>query len=117
MGFVWQTTPERAWSGLAEAYSRAIQDGIYQLAQAYAVEIEGWMKENASWVDRTGAARQTLNTEAQRLVSSAVEIILAGGVEYQVYLELSYGGNFAIIGPALDHFIPLVWRDVQELLR
>lgn len=117
MGFVWHTTPERAWGGLADEYSRAIQDGIFALAQQYEVEIEAWMKDNAPWVDRSGAARQTLNAEAQRLVNSAVEIILAGGVEYQVHLELSHGGAYAIIGPALDTFTPRVWASVQELLR
>ncbi len=117
MGFVWHTRPDAAWGDLADAYSRAIQDGVYQLAQAYAVEIEAWMKENAPWTDQTSNARQTLHSEADRLVGGAVEIILAHGMDYGIFLELANGGQYAIIGPALDHFIPLVWRDVQELLR
>ncbi len=117
MGFVWHTTPERAWGGLADEYARAIEDGVFALAQQYAIEIEAWMKDNAPWTDQTGNARQTMAAEAERLVGAAAQIILSYGVEYGLYLELSNGGAFSIIGPALDTFVPRVWADVQELLR
>lgn len=116
MSLIWHNPPGRAWGDLADAYTEAIEEALYRLAQRYAAEIEAWMKDNAPWTDRTGNARQTLYSEAERLVEGAVEIVLAHGMEYGIFLELSNGGTYAVIGPALDTFVPLIWQDVQALL-
>ena len=116
MSLIWHNPPGRAWGDLADAYTEAIEEALYRLAQRYAAEIEAWMQENAPWTDLTSNARQTLYAEAERLVEGAVEIILAHGMEYGIFLELSNGGVYAFIGPALDTFVPLIWRDVQALL-
>lgn len=116
MSFVWHEEPERAWGDLADTYAEAIEDALFQLAQRYAAEIEAWMKDNAPWTDRTGNARQALYAEAERLTGQAAEIILAHGMDYGLWLELANAGRFSVISPALDHFIPLIWRDAQALL-
>ena len=92
MGIVWQVTPEQAFTELVDAYENEIHDAIKQIADRYAPDIEAWMKSNAPWTDRTGNARQTLNTEVQEVASIMVGIILAHGVDYGVFLELSHGG-------------------------
>ena len=117
MSFTWQVTPEQAFTELVDAYENEIHDAIKQIADRYAPDIEAWMKSNAPWTDRTGNARQTLNTEVQEVASIMVGIILAHGVDYGVFLELSHGGSWAIIGPAIDYFAPKVWADVQRLFR
>lgn len=117
MPIVWQKTPEEAFGELADEYERAIHTAVRTLLQRYAPDIEAWMKTNASWTDRTGNARQTLNTEVEEVLNEAVTIYLAHGVDYGKYLELSNGGRYAIIGPALDYFAPKIWADVQRLFR
>ncbi len=117
MSFQWTTRPSAAWPDLAGAYAALIRRSVRTLADRRAPEIEAWMKSNAPWTDRTGNARQTLNTEVDDLAGSAVEIRLAHGMEYGIYLELAHGGNWAIIGPAIDHFAPIIWNDVLALLR
>lgn len=116
MPFTWQRRPTVAFPALTEAYADAIHDAIAQLAERYAAEIEAWMKDNAPWSDRTGNARQTLFAEAIDFTDTVV-ILMSHGVEYGTFLELAHGGNYAIITPALDYFIPRIWRDVQALLR
>ena len=117
MSFTWQVTPEQAFTELVDAYENEIHNAIKQIADRYAPDIEAWMKSNAPWTDRTGNARQTLNTEVQEVASVMIGIILAHGVDYGIFLELSNGGAYAIIGPALDYFAPKIWADVQRLFR
>lgn len=116
MSFQWDVTPEQAFGELTQAYIAAIRRGVQAIAQRRAPEIEAWMKQNASWTDRTGNARQTLNTTIEEISLDMVNIILAHGVEYGIYLELANAGNYAIIAPALDHWGPIIWRDVQQML-
>lgn len=116
MPFTWQRRPTEAFPALTEAYAEAIHNAVVQMAERYAVEIEAWMKDNAPWQDRTGNARQTLFAEAIDFVDVVV-ILMSHGVEYSTFLELAHGGRYSILTPALDYFIPRVWRDVQALLR
>lgn len=121
MPFVWQITPEQAFGELADEYTRAIHKAVKQLIDRYAPDVEAWMKTNASWTDRTGNARQSLKTEVDEVINEMVTLFLSygepGEIEYAIYLELSHGGNYAIIGPALDYFAPRIWADVQRLFR
>lgn len=116
MGVVWSVTPEQAFGELTREYVAAIRRGIRALADRRAPEIEAWMKSNARWTDRTGNARQTLNTEVEQMGADMVAIILAHGVSYGVYLELAHASRFSILSPALDHWGPLIWADVQRML-
>ena len=59
-----------------------------------------YAKSNAPWTDRTGNARQSIHEEFNEdsgTYSSSVGI----GAEYGVYLELSNGGRFRIVDPAV----------------
>jgi hypothetical protein len=115
-GLTWSHPPQRAFAELSASYAAAIERGIVGIANRYAPEIETWMKANAPWTDRTGNARQALYTDVNHVVREMVELIMAGGVEYQIYLELKNAGAYAIINPAIDHFGPLIWQDVVRLL-
>ena len=117
MGIVWDVEPDEMLAKLTQEYTSAIHRGAFLICQRYAPEIESWMKANAPWTDRTGNARQTLNTEVEQVVNQMVSLAFSHGVDYGVYLELDYGGRFAIIGPAMDHFVSKIWNDVQELMR
>ena len=115
MSFQWQTTPEEAFVELSEAYAQAIHEAVHAIAQRWAPEIEQWMKQNAIWTDRTGNARQTLWADVVEIANQAVVAAFGHGVDYGTFLELAHGGTYAIVTPALDRFIPLIWRDVAAL--
>jgi hypothetical protein len=117
MSFQWTVTPTQAFVPMTQAYIARIHLGLYRLAQSYAPRIEAWMKANAPWQDITGNLRQALFSDVIEIVNSAVIVILSHGLDYGVFLEMSRGGIWGIIGPALDHFIPLIWQDVQRMLR
>lgn len=115
MAIDWETPPDVALEQMTQAHINAIHSAILRLAEFYAPQMEAWMKSNASWVDRTANARQTLWAEEIDFVDSIV-LAFGHGVEYGVFLELANAGKYAILGPAIDHFAPKLWRDVQSLM-
>jgi hypothetical protein len=79
-----------------------------------------FMKEKAPWTDRTGNARQTLSAFARHQFSetSAVhEIHLHGGVPYQIWLEVRWGGRFSIIGKAVKYQGLALMNQLSGLVR
>jgi hypothetical protein len=116
MTITWQNPPDQVFADLGDAYASAIHRGVFAIGQRWAPEIANWMKDNAPWTDRTGNARQTLWSDVDQVVNTMVEIIFAHGMDYGIFLELNNAGRYAIIGPALDHFAPLIWADVMRML-
>lgn len=115
-GFIWHDPPDEVFPAGMDEYLAAIKQGIMAIAVRRAPEIEAWLKTNASWVDRSGNARQTLHTEV-RVMAEQVVIVLSHGMDYGKWLELANGGRYAIVGPGLDHWAPIIWNDVEALLR
>lgn len=88
---------------------RRTEQGAQRAAQRLARDSVLWMQRNASWQDRTGEARQQLKSDVQfqqnltgSEAESALRIYLGHGVDYGEHLELSMGGRYQIIRPALQ---------------
>lgn len=114
MGLTWQRRPTETFPPLANDYADRIHAAVRALARRIAPQLEAWAKENARWQDRTGNARQTLHTEVEEIANEMVEIILAHGVDYGQWLELS---RFGVVSEALDVYAPQVWQEVVAMLR
>lgn len=126
-GFKWSAPPDKVWPAGAEAYARAVRAGVHGVCQRWVPEIENWMRSNRPWTDRSSAAVQSLHSEVNppsaAEVVGLIEVIMAHGVEYGTYLEgfkmdgtpMMRGQQYAVVMPALDHFGPLIWRDVRSL--
>lgn len=114
--FRWENTPTDAFTQLFDGYDQYIHNGVKQIADYFAPQIEAWMKQNAPWTDRTGNARQTLHAEVVQVAGEMVAITFDHGMEYGLWLEVSNAGTYAIITPALDHWGPKVFAAVRELL-
>lgn len=70
--------------------------------------IETYAKKNASWIDRTANARQTLHSWVDQISKDAVALYLSHGMYYGVFLEAKYAGRYAIIWPTLQaHINPI----------
>lgn len=129
-GFKWTAPPQDVWPPGAAAYAAAVCRGVYGVMQRWEPEIENWMKANKLWVDRTANAVQTLYTEvvppSPAEVIDEIAMIMAHGVEYGAFLEgfdprfsfspTRQGQKYAIVGPALDRFGPLIWADIVRML-
>ena len=113
MAFTWKEPPAEVFERGTAEYARALHQYALAVAHRWVPEIENWMKKNAVWTDRTGNARQGLFSDVMQIAQQAVIILLGHGVEYGIFLELSNAGRYAIVLPALDHFLPRIWADVR----
>lgn len=96
-----------------------LENEISELAAQRAEEITEWMQENAPWQDETGAARASLLAEVVDAYEGIVEIELSYSdpdVFYSVYLETMQAGRFEILGPAMDHWMPILIKDIRGIL-
>ena len=113
-GIRWNFSPARLFEWLGDVRRRQIERGVMKVAERNSIQIEIWMKANASWTNRTGQARSTLKAEVLEVTGRAAFILLQHGTDYGgLYLETMQSGRFAIIGPALDYFAPRLMRDLQ----
>lgn len=91
-----------------------VKRAMVAAAHYSATHAEGYMKDNAPWTDRTGAARNGLG--AQVVVSTnKVAIVLYHSVPYGVWLELRWDGKYAIIEPTMATVGPLFVETIGRL--
>jgi len=77
----------------------------------------GWMKENASWTDRTGNARAGLTATTEHVPFTRHSIVLIHRVAYGIWLEVRFAGRYAIIVPALVDQGPKMMITLNKLFR
>lgn len=87
-------------SGLANFQFRTANE-MADIAQQFAGELVDYARKNAPWNDRTGDARQGIETEV-RLENRSLEIDLYHTIEYGIWLEIRWGGRYAIIIPTVE---------------
>lgn len=119
MSFSWQVTPEQAFVPLYAQYAEELEREIVALAEQMTDEITEYMKAEARWTDRTGETRASLFSTVQHEARHMVSILVSHGslITWAAYLELGFGGRFAIIAPTIDWFGPRVFHEVQAILQ
>ncbi len=75
-----------------------------------------WMKDNATWTDRTGNARSGLRAEPEHTGTSHI-IHLMHSVAYGIWLEVRWGGKYAVIIPAIVEQGKGLMEDLNALMR
>lgn len=83
MSFQWNVQPYALLSEMRAQYTQVLMSGTSRMINQLAPEIESWMKQNAPWQDRTGAARGSLQA---RVVQ---ETGMVENPEYQRELEIA----------------------------
>jgi hypothetical protein len=117
ISYRWEQPPT-VWTDGTEAYIQAIWEAILAVCHRRAPEIQNWMRSNAPWTDRTGNARQGLNTQVEAAIEGDyIALIFAHGVFYGIFLELRNSGRYAVVNPALDYWGPIIWQDVLAVMR
>ena len=76
-------------------------DQIADDANEFAAEMLKYAKNNAPWTDQTGDARAGLDT-AVTLDNDTLEVFLFHTAEYGQWLEVRWGGKYAIIIPTVE---------------
>jgi hypothetical protein len=97
----WGGTDEDLIIGL-DRYEQQVYVAIREVAKYFAPVLEAYAKEKAPWTDRTGHARQRLHTIVNALSQTVVELYLAHGVEYGIYLETKWAGRYGIVWETIE---------------
>jgi len=107
-GFAWQgfeaTHDEIHSLGLNLTSAGNLKGAVEQLAK----DMLDYAQQNAPWQDRTGLARESLQSRVVWHDETSFSIFLGHGSEvyYGVWLEVRWGGRYAILLPTLLHFAP-----------
>jgi hypothetical protein len=137
--FRWVKAPKELGVKL-DRYGEKLLVAIHAVAAYVGAQMQAEARGRAAWEDRTGNARsglmfavdgfgQTLvgqvsgqanglNTDAASVSGSKDHLVLALGhtVFYGKYLELSYGGRYAIIMSTIERNLPTLERMMTGLL-
>ncbi len=116
--FKWEVPPTEVFPEGYANYTQTLFVTGRRVAEARAEEAEQWMKSNAPWQDRTGAARAGLHVDVDQAPAVLAELTFAHGEEisYSIFLELSNQGRFGIISKSVDYWGPRLMQDVQRIV-
>lgn len=94
---------------------KKIDNRITVLVEYHSARGQAYMKTNAPWTDRTGAARTGLHTAGGK-TGDGWEIIFAHAVHYGIWLEVKYSGRDQIIMPSVRHTGHELMADLRHLM-
>lgn len=89
-------------------------DGVADAMQKFAGQLVDYMRNNAPWQDRTGDARSGLVAEVTANEND-MSISLQHTVEYGIWLEIRWGGLYAIIIPTVENMGPKIYKEMQGM--
>jgi hypothetical protein len=98
-----------------DSYADKVRWAVRQVAEYWRLQWESEAKENASWEDQTGNARQALYAEIEDLADDAVKLYLSHGVDYGLWLEIRWAGKYAIIWPTIEASLTAIRRMLQGI--
>lgn len=115
-----------SWQGLAAMaanftdYMNRFDNNVEQAAHKLAEDMLEYAKANAPWTDHPGEhedARQNLQSAVVADRKGGYSVFLGHGknVYYGVWLEVRWGGRFAIIVPTIYKFAPEIGNRIQTM--
>jgi hypothetical protein len=113
--FRWKQPPSVLVKAL-DVYESRVMQAVASVAAYFEPVLESHAKATAPWEDQTSNARQTLFS-ASELAETVVRLYLSHGMEYGVYLELKYGGRYAVILPTLQAHYGQVGSMLRDIFR
>lgn len=82
-------------------FEERVEDNLLSEMERLALRMENEAKTNRPWTDRTGNARRSIRGTAGKDGLNYIAV-LAIGVYYGKYLELSNGGKYRVVRPTID---------------
>lgn len=111
----WTRDPADLGRAISEYGDRVVYSTLVSHLQTQARLIEDQMKREAPWQNRTGEARRKLSATVE-VDGQRVNLYLSHGAAHGVFLELSNGGRYAIVGPTTMKSGPALMRSLQGLM-
>lgn len=105
-GVAWQNVESTA--AAIDDWADDVLRNLHDKVDSIAEEIEQYMKANRPWEDRTFAAVEGLQCVVVWQDDEHFTLMLGHGedVEYGIWLEVRWGGRFAIVVPTAEYYAP-----------
>lgn len=104
-----------ALKGLSEAQLKMrAAAGIY--AETAGKKLESTAKKDASWKDRSGQARETIEG-GKVWRGDKCEIYLSGNKEYSPCLEFANEKKYAVLYPTVEKLSPEILKGMRNLFK
>lgn len=113
MGFILNMS--NLYNGV-QGFGNKAQAALFLYAQTSSKKLEGYMKTNAPWQNRTSNARQTLSGTVSK-IPAGYRITLSHGVDYGIFLELANEKKYAIVAPTVNTQSSAVFTGLNNLLK
>lgn len=98
-------------------YATRVRLAVISVAEFLAPMMEAYAKDNAPWTDRTGNARQGLRGFVEEVSQTIVDIYISHGMDYGIYLEVSFAGRYAILWPTIQEHMSTITEMLEEVFR
>lgn len=85
-------------------------------ADSFAEELREYARRTAPWDDRTGMAREGLETNVERNGSDGLAVNLYHTVDYGVWLEVRWGGRYAVLIPTIETMGPDLFKRMSRMM-
>lgn len=92
-----------------------LDNGVAGVMEFYDSKAEEYMKNNATWTDRTGNARNGLRAQAGHEKGKRHWIDLWHSVPYGIWLEVRFAGKYSIVIPTIVQYGPKVMGTLNKL--
>lgn len=114
-GFAWQGL-EQVDSNLVD-WNHRVHSNLRDAMESLKDDMVQWMKDNKTWEDHTYAAVENLQGHVVWHDDDHFTIFVGHGAEvfYGIWLEVRWGGRFAIVVPAVEHFGPQIGARLRTM--
>lgn len=96
----WSKSPHDLGQAVIQYGKDIAFEALVNYLESKGPEIVAQMKREAPWQDRTGLARRELRHGIE-IDGTKVTLYLITGAPYGMYLELRWGGRYAIVSPTI----------------
>lgn len=100
--------------GIAQ-FEFKMTEGFENAIREFKEELVDYARSNAPWDDRSGDARSGLDAEFYG-EADALGITLFHTVDYGPWLEIRWGGRYAIIIPTIENMGPKMLEKMERMM-
>jgi len=95
-------------------FGENIKNVVHDLTEAKFIEMVNFAKTNAIWIDRTGNARQSIDS-VDLSSGNVVKFYLTIGVDYGIWLEVANDGKYGILQDTLTIYEPEIIDMLEQV--
>jgi hypothetical protein len=110
----WDWGVDTLWDGL-DNFTERTKKELEKKVRDFAPRLAEYAQANAPWEDRTGDARSGLQSQPL-ITDTSFGISLFHTMDYGIWLEIRWGGLYAIILPTIEVLGPELMNDISDIL-